>query len=59
MDGGSSDLDNLVLLCHRHHWMVHEGRWQIVKPDKGGYLTIPPPYRVDMWARAPGRTWVA
>src|ERR1700694_1788577 len=58
IDGGGSDLDNLVLLCHRHHWMVHEGRWQIVKLQDGGYLTIPPPYRVDMWARAPGRTWV-
>ena len=57
--GGSSDLDNLVLLCHRHHWMVHEGRWQIVKLQDGGYLTIPPPYRVDEWARAPARPWVA
>ena len=56
--GGSSDLDNLVLLCHRHHWMVHEGRWQIVK-QQDGYTTIPPPYRIDEWARAPGRDWVA
>ena len=59
VNGGSSDLDNLVLLCHRHHWMVHEGRWQIVKEKDGRYLTIPPPYRVDEWARAPGRPWVA
>jgi Domain of unknown function (DUF222)/HNH endonuclease len=59
VDGGSSDLDNLVLLCHRHHWMVHEGRWQIVKQQDGTYLTVPPPYRVDEWARAPGRSWVA
>ena len=59
IDGGQSDLANLVLLCHRHHWMVHEGRWQIVKREDGGYLTIPPPYRVDQWARGPGRTWVA
>jgi len=59
IDGGQSDLANLVLLCHRHHWMVHEGRWQIVKREGGGYLTIPPPYRVDQWARGPGRTWVA
>src|SRR6267378_2033164 len=27
--GGPTDLPNLVLLCHRHHWMVHEGGWQI------------------------------
>lgn len=25
-DGGPTDLDNLVLLCRRHHRMVHEGR---------------------------------
>src|SRR3982075_3758633 len=31
--GGTTDLDNLILLCHRHHWMVHEGRWQIVRGD--------------------------
>jgi hypothetical protein len=40
--GGSSDLDNLVLLCHRHHWMVHEGGWQITRSDDGRMLTIPP-----------------
>src|ERR1700694_4230796 len=57
--GGQSDLSNLVLLCSRHHWMVHEGRWQIVKQEDGNFLTIPPPYRVDEWARAPGRPWVA
>ena len=34
--GGLTDLDNLVLLCHRHHWMVHEGNWQIVRGDLGG-----------------------
>jgi len=40
--GGSTDLDNLVLLCHRHHRMVHEGEWQLVKTDTGDILTIPP-----------------
>jgi hypothetical protein len=38
--------------------MVHEGRWQIIKREEG-FTTIPPPYRVDEWARAPGRPWVA
>jgi hypothetical protein len=34
--GGTTDLNNLVLLCHRHHWMVHEGNWQIVRGDGQG-----------------------
>ena len=40
--GGTTDLDNLILLCHRHHWMVHEGGWQIVRSDDGRMMTIPP-----------------
>jgi hypothetical protein len=43
--GGTTDLDNLILLCHRHHWMVHEGNWQIVRGDDGRMLTIPPTVR--------------
>jgi hypothetical protein len=26
-DGGPTDLDNLVLLCHAHHTLLHEGGW--------------------------------
>jgi len=40
--GGTNEPDNLTLLCHRHHWMVHEGRWQIVRGDDGRMITIPP-----------------
>jgi hypothetical protein len=40
--GGSTDLPNLILLCYRHHWMVHEGEWQIVSSDDGCIHTIPP-----------------
>jgi Domain of unknown function (DUF222)/HNH endonuclease len=40
--GGSTDLDNLILLCHRHHWMVHEGSWQLVRVRDGRMLAIPP-----------------
>jgi len=25
--GGGTDLENLVLLCHAHHRLIHEGRW--------------------------------
>ena len=27
--GGSTDLDNLVLLCFAHHALIHEGGWRI------------------------------
>ncbi len=27
-DGGSTNLDNLVLLCHAHHRLIHEGGWR-------------------------------
>ncbi|HET8969680.1 MAG TPA: HNH endonuclease signature motif containing protein, partial [Candidatus Nanopelagicales bacterium] len=27
--GGPTDPDNLVMLCARHHRMVHEGNWRI------------------------------
>jgi Domain of unknown function (DUF222)/HNH endonuclease len=27
--GGGTDLDNLVLVCHSHHRLVHEGGWSI------------------------------
>jgi hypothetical protein len=40
--GGSGELANLTLLCYRHHWMVHEGGWQIVRSDDGRITTIPP-----------------
>jgi hypothetical protein len=51
--GGSTDLDNLILLCHRHHWMVHEGKWQIVRSDDGRMLTIPPTIRFRQLAGGP------
>jgi hypothetical protein len=28
-DGGGTNLDNLVLLCHAHHRLIHEGGWRI------------------------------
>jgi hypothetical protein len=47
--GGPSDMPNLVLLCHRHHWMVHEGKWQLVKTDDEKILAIPP--QLDLYQR--------
>jgi hypothetical protein len=53
INGGLTDLSNLVLLCYRHHWMVHEGEWQIVRADDGRMLTIPPMTPYQRLARGP------
>src|SRR5256884_2072778 len=42
IDGGGTDLDNLVLLCRRHHRMVHEGGWQLIKTESGQIITLAP-----------------
>jgi len=51
--GGTTDLDNLILLCHRHHWMVHEGNWQIVRGDGGRMMTVPPTLTFGPPSRGP------
>jgi hypothetical protein len=51
--GGAGDLPNLTLLCYRHHWMVHEGNWQLVRSDDGRILTIPPTVNFGPPARGP------
>lgn len=38
-DGGATDLQNLVLLCDRHHRAVHHNRWR-VELDRDGVLRI-------------------
>ena len=52
---GVTEVDNLALVCHRHHWMVHEGGWQIVRTDEG-VVTIPPLHHYLPPTRAPNRT---
>ena len=51
--GGTNDPANLTLLCHRHHWMVHEGGWQIVRGEDGRMVTIPPIVDFGPWSRGP------
>jgi Domain of unknown function (DUF222)/HNH endonuclease len=44
LDGGPTDLANLVLLCRAHHRAVHEGGWRL-RWDPDGQLTASPPHR--------------
>ena len=50
VDGGATALDNLVLVCRRHHRLVHEGDWHVeliagevmfVRPDGRRLVTAP------------------
>ena len=41
-DGGPNKLFNLVLLCRRHHRLVHEGRWQLRPAGEGLLQAVPP-----------------
>jgi Domain of unknown function (DUF222)/HNH endonuclease len=54
--GGATDLDNLVLVCHRHHWLVHEGGWKLVRGDDGQMMSVAPMPVVRWQSRAPDPT---
>jgi hypothetical protein len=53
LHGGDNQPPNLTLLCYRHHWLVHEGHWQIIRSDDGRMLTIPPTVTFGPPARGP------
>jgi HNH endonuclease len=50
LDGGPTDLANLVLLCRAHHRAVHEGGWRLARGPDGG-VTATPPHRRHPSAR--------
>ena len=53
--GGSSDLDNLVLVCYHHHRMLHEGGWKMTMDANGEIMVLRPPPTFGYWARGPDR----
>ncbi len=40
--GGSTDPDNLALVCAHHHHLLHEGGYQLTRSDHGGFTTPKP-----------------
>ena len=59
MDGGATSLENLVLLCRRHHRAVHEGGFDLVRhrdgrvtflrPDGTKFEAVPAPPITSGW----------
>jgi len=54
-DGGATSLDNLVLLCRRHHRAAHEGGFAIRRDPNGGVTCIRPDGRPLDLVPSPGR----
>ncbi len=45
-EDGPTDLDNAALVCHFHHFLLHEGEWTARRADDG-VVEVIPPARVD------------
>jgi hypothetical protein len=45
--GGTTNLTNGVLLCRRHHLLLHNNGWRIEHAPKPGELQLVPPASVD------------
>ena len=41
-DGGETRMDNLLLLCRRHHRMVHEKGWRLGWGERRELVAVPP-----------------
>jgi len=46
-DGGGTAVKRMLLLCDKHHRLVHEGGWRLVERDGGRFDLAPP------WDRPP------
>jgi hypothetical protein len=45
LQGGPTELENLTLLCARHHRLVHRSEWTVTLVNDTAYFT--PPAYVD------------
>ncbi|HET8589495.1 MAG TPA: HNH endonuclease signature motif containing protein, partial [Nakamurella sp.] len=45
--GGVTDISNGVLLCRRHHVLIHQGHWRVEQDPDGGRPWIIPPAHID------------
>lgn len=46
LHGGETSVDNLIQLCTRHHHLVHEGGWSVVRDDAGEWIFADPKGKV-------------
>ena len=59
LDGGPTDIDNLVLLCHRHHHHLHQHGYRMIPQPDGTWATAqepdpkPTPQRTARQPRGP------
>jgi hypothetical protein len=42
LHGGETSVENLIQLCTRHHHLVHEGGWSVVRDDAGNWTFADP-----------------
>jgi hypothetical protein len=59
-DGGRTSSDNLVLLCRRHHRLVHEGGFRVEHDGEGGLVFYTPQGAVipDVPRPVPATAWL-
>jgi hypothetical protein len=56
-DGGSTSLDNLMLMCRRHHTLLHEGGIAVERDVLGGLTFVRPDGRtIEVCPRPPVRS---
>ena len=60
LHGGPTELDNLILVCHFHHHLLHEGGWNVdrlthpfIRPDGTEVESSPPHLRAGVGAISP------